>query len=244
MRAVVVDDESKAREYLTGLINTGFEDVEVVGEAFGVESGMKIIVEEKPELLFLDVQMQDGTGFDLLAGIDRTNLQVIFVSAYDYFAITAIKFSAVDFLLKPVELVELQKAIDKIRQQKSLTEVKQKLDLLLNNVHRIDKIALPSLYGIEFVLIEDIVRCQADNNYTTFYLTGGEKIMVSKTLKEYEDILTTKGFFRIHKSDIINLAYLKKYIKGEGGTVIMEDGTELQVSRRRKDDFFATLSQM
>ncbi len=242
MRAIVVDDEPGARSALINLLTNLFEDIKIVGEADGVDSGKKLIAEKKPDLLFLDVQMQDGTGFDLLAGIDRSNLQVIFVSAHDHFAITAIKFSAVDYLVKPVEPIELQKAIEKIRQQKSLTEVQKKLDLLLSNVNKIEKIALPSLNGIEFVKLNDIVRCEAESNYTVFYLINGEKIVVSKTLKEYEDILSRNNFFRIHKSVIINIKYLKKYIKGDGGTVIMEDGTELAVSRRRKDGFLEALS--
>jgi two-component system LytT family response regulator len=242
MRAIVVDDEQKARTSLVGLIKGNFEDIEIIGEADGVESGKKLIVEKKPDLLFLDVQMQDGTGFDILSDIDRSGLQVIFVSAYDYFAITAIKFSAVDYLVKPVDIVDLKKAVDKIRQQKSLVEVQKKLDLLLNNLNKIEKIALPSVSGIEFVKIDEIVRCEAESNYTTFYLINGEKILVSRTLKEYDEILSGKGFFLIHKSGIINMKYLKKYVKGEGGTVIMEDGSELLVSRRRKEDFLAALS--
>jgi len=244
MRAVVVDDEAKARQSLIHLIKKLFDDVEIVGEAEGVESGVKLITETKPGLLFLDVQMQDGTGFDLLTRIDRSNLQVIFVSAHDHFAVTAIKFSAVDYLVKPVEAVELQKAMDKFRQQKSMKDVQQKLDLLLKNVNRIDKIALPSVNGIEFVKIDNIMRCEADNNYTAFYLINGEKILVCKTLKEYEDLLSAKGFFRIHKAVIINMTYLKKYIRGEGGAVIMDDGTELPVSRRRKESFLEALRRM
>ncbi len=242
IKVVVVDDERKAREYLINLINSQFNEIEVVGQADGVEAGKKLITELKPELVFLDVQMQDGTGFDLLASIDRSNLQVIFVSAYDHFAITAIKFSAVDYLVKPVDVIELRRAIDKIKSQKSLGEVKQKLDLLLNNINQIDKIALTTLNGVEFVRIENIIRCEADSNYTVFYLTGNKKVMVSKSLKEYEDILSAKGFFRIHKSVIINLSFLKKYIKGDGGTVILEDGSELQVSRRRKEEFLEVIA--
>ena len=242
IRAVVIDDERKAREYLISLLKNQFHDIDVVGQADGVESGKQLIINTKPGLLFLDVQMQDGTGFDLLAAINRTNLQVIFVSAYDHFAITAIKFSAIDFLVKPVDTFELERAIDKVKSQNSLVEVKQKLDLLLNNINHIDKIALSSVNGIEFIKIENIIRCEADSNYTVFYLTGNEKVMVSKSLKEFEEILSTKGFFRIHKSAIINLSFLKKYIKGDGGTVILEDGSELQVSRRRKEDFLDVIS--
>jgi two-component system LytT family response regulator len=195
-------------------------------------------------LAFLDVQMQDGTGFDLLAGLTRDDLQVVFVSAHDHFAITAIKFSAIDYLLKPVEEEELRVTLEKIRQYREGNDIKMKLELLLGNLRRVDKIALPSFQGIEFVRLDDIIRCESDNNYTMFYLTGGTKILVSKTLREYEDMLEARGFFRTHKSHLINLKYLKKYIKGEGGSVILDDGSEVLVSRRRKEDFLRMLTQI
>ncbi len=243
MRVIIVDDEKRARNYLRGILEDQFKKIEIVGEADGVESGIKLINEFEPELIFLDVQMQDGTGFDLLAKIDRSKFHVIFISAYDRFAITAIKFSAVDYLLKPVESIDLGLALDKVEKTKLTDEVQNKLDLLLNNVNKIEKIALPSLNGIEFVRIENIVRCESDNNYTNFYLTSREKIVVSKTLKEFEDMLESKGFFRTHKSHIINLTFLKKYIKGEGGIAVMEDSSEITVSRRRKEEFLEVLSK-
>jgi len=242
MRAVIIDDERRARNYLRGILEDQFKKIDIVGEADGVEAGLQLIKDKIPELVFLDVQMQDGTGFDLLAKINRSKVHIIFISAYDRFAITAIKFSAVDFLLKPVEISDLSMALDKVQKTKLTDEVQSKLDLLLSNLNKIEKIALPSLNGIEFVKIETIVRCESDNNYTNFYLTNGEKIIVSKTLKEFEDILESKGFFRTHKSHIINLAFLKKYVKGEGGIAVMEDGSEITVSRRRKEEFLEVLS--
>lgn len=242
IRAIIIDDELLARTYLRGILEDQFKEVELIGEADGVETGYQLIESQSPDLIFLDVQMQDGTGFDLLTKIDRSLYNVIFVSAYDKFAITAIKFSAVDYLLKPVETSDLKDALNKITHSSSSDEVQKKLDLLLSNINKVDKIALPSLNGIEFVKLEDIIRCESDNNYTVFYLSSKEKIVVSKTLKEYEDMLESKGFFRTHKSHIVNLAYLKKYIKGEGGIVVMEDGSEVAVSRRRKEEFMEVLS--
>lgn len=243
MRAVIIDDEKRARNYLRGILEDQFKAIDIVGEADGVNAGVELIERVVPELIFLDVQMQDGTGFDLLAKIDRSKFHIIFISAYDRFAITAIKFSAVDYLLKPVEAIDLGLALDKVEKTKLTDEVQDKLDLLLNNVNKIEKIALPSLNGIEFVRIENIVRCESDNNYTNFYLTSGEQIIVSKTLKEFEEMLDNKGFFRTHKSHIINLAFLKKYIKGEGGIAVMEDGSEITVSRRRKEEFLVVLNK-
>lgn len=244
MRVLVIDDEPKARQSIITLAQSLFDDMEWVGEAGGVESGVRMIRETNPELLFLDVQMQDGTGFDLLSRIDRTKQHVIFVTAYNHFALQALKFSAVDYLVKPVETQELQQALKKVREQKSLNEVRQKLDMLLQNRYRIDKIALPSVYGIEFVSINDIIHCEADDNYTFFYLQNGEKILVSKTLKYFEDLFTAKNFFRIHKASLVNLLYLKKFIKGDGGTVVLDDGTELPVSRRRKEGLMEVLREM
>ncbi len=243
MRVVIIDDEKRARNYLRGILEDQFKAIDIVGEADGVNAGVELIERVVPELIFLDVQMQDGTGFDLLAKIDRSKFHIIFISAYDRFAITAIKFSAVDYLLKPVEAIDLGLALDKVEKTKLTDEVQDKLDLLLNNVNKIEKIALPSLNGIEFVRIENIVRCESDNNYTNFYLTSGEQIIVSKTLKEFEEMLDNKGFFRTHKSHIINLAFLKKYIKGEGGIAVMEDGSEITVSRRRKEEFLVVLNK-
>jgi two-component system LytT family response regulator len=237
MNAVIVDDEQRARNYLRGLIEDQYPEITILGEADGVQCGIKLIEDVNPDLLFLDVQMLDGTGFDLLAQINRSKYHVIFVSAYDKFAITAIKFSAIDYLLKPVESADLGIALQKVMKTNLNKDEKGKLDLLLLNIHKIDKIALPSLNGIEFVKIDEIVRCESLNNYTQFNLSSGEKIIISKTLKDYEDLLESKNFFRTHKSHMINLNYLKKYIKGEGGVAIMEDGSEIPVSRRRKDEF-------
>ena len=244
MRVVIIDDEAGARNNLRTLIESRFPEIEVLGEADGVSTGQKLIETSPPDLAFLDVQMQDGTGFDLLSGLTRDDLQVVFVSAHDHFAITAIKFSAIDYLLKPVEEEELRVTLEKIRQYREGNDIKMKLELLLGNLRRVDKVALPSFQGIEFVRLDDIIRCESDNNYTMFYLTGGTKILVSKTLREYEDMLEARGFFRTHKSHIINLKYLKKYIKGEGGSVILDDGSEVLVSRRRKEDFLRMLTQI
>ncbi len=237
MNAVIIDDEKRSRQYLRSLIEDQYGEVTIVGEADGVESGVKLIEELDPDLLLLDVQMLDGSGFDLLARINLSKYHVIFVSAYDRFAIRAFKFSAIDYLLKPVDINELGEALDKVKKTKLNDEVRAKLDLLLNNVSKIEKIALASLNGVEFVRIDEIVRCESHNNYTRFYLHSGDEILVSRTLKDFEDMLESKNFFRIHKSHMINLSFLKKYIKGEGGVVVMEDGSEIPVSRRRKDEF-------
>jgi two-component system LytT family response regulator len=240
-RAVIVDDESKARNALKHLLEKNCSQIQVVGEADGVKAGISLIRAEEPDVVFLDVQMPDGTGFDLLEQINKVDFKIIFASAYDKFAIQAFKFSAVDYLQKPVEAEELINACLRLSEEKQYSEINKKLEVLLSNRNSFDKIALPSLEGITFVRIKEIIRCESDNNYTNIFLINGQKIIVSKTLKEYDEMLNPFNFFRIHKSHLINIGFLQKYKKGEGGYVVMEDGAELEVSRRRKEDFLRAL---
>ena len=239
-RIVIVDDEAQARGALHSLLDTYCKDYVVVAEASGVEEGIVTILENRPDLVFLDVQMQDGTGFDLLSRMKNIDFNVIFASAYDKFAIQAFKFSAVDFLQKPIEPGQLIAACQKVNQQIEIAEIGSKLEVLLSNRKSFEKIALPTMDGFLFVNIKDIVRCEAESNYTRFYIRGRNGLLVSKTLKEYDEMLSPFGFFRVHKSHLINLAFLKEYLRGDGA-VIMEDGAEILISRRRKDDFLNAL---
>ena len=241
-KAVIIDDESKARNALKNLIEKHCSNISIVAEADCVKEGVEIIREYSPDIAFLDVQMPDGTGFDLLEQLDEIDFKIIFASAYDKFAIQAFRFSAIDYLLKPVEPEMLIEACSKLTGDSKISEINKKLEVLLNNRNSFEKIALPTLDGINFVKIKDIIRCESDNNYTNIFINDGKKYFVSKTLKEFDEMLTPFNFFRIHKSHLINLNYLQKYNKGEGGYVIMEDGSELEVSRRRKEDFIRALS--
>ena len=241
-KAVIIDDESKARNALKNLIEKHCSNIAVIAEADCVKAGVDIIKEYEPDIAFLDVQMPDGTGFDLLEQIGDIDFKIIFASAYDKFAIQAFRFSAIDYLLKPVEPEMLIEACSRLTGDSKISEINKKLEVLLNNRNSFEKIALPTLDGINFVKIKDIIRCESDNNYTNIFLNDGKKYIVSKTLKEFDEMLTPFNFFRIHKSHLINLNYLQKYNKGEGGYVIMEDGSELEVSRRRKEDFIRALS--
>lgn len=242
IRTLIIDDEQNARSALKGLLRDLSPEIQVVGEAGDVASGLELIIQNRPDLVFLDVQMPDGTGFDLLEQIPEPAFKVIFVSAFDRFAVTAFRFSAIDFLLKPVQANDLLQALDKM--DKGNESQTAKIKVLLGNRSGIEKIVLPSLDELLFVKVDEIIRCESDNNYTYFYLSGNERILVSRTLKDYEELLEPMGFFRIHKSSIINLRFLKKYKKGEGGIVTMEDGTQLEVSRRRKDDFLRVLQNL
>ncbi len=239
IRTLIVDDEDIARQSLATLLKP-YHEVEIVGEATGVAGAKQLINQIHPDLVFLDVQLTDGTGFDLLAGMNEINFRVIFVSAYDHFAINAFKFSAIDYLLKPLSPADLTQAMEKILS--SGNNQPARLKVLLGNRSGVEKIALPSSDEIIFVKIQEILRCESDNNYTFFFLHSGERILVSRTLKEYEELLEPLGFFRVHKSHLINLQYIRKYKRGEGGTVTMEDGSQIEVSRRRKDDFLRALN--
>jgi len=243
-KAVIIDDESKARNALKNLIEKHCGNIKVIAEAGCVKEGIEVIEEFSPDIVFLDVQMPDGTGFDLLEQIGEIDFKIIFASAFDRFAIQAFKFSAIDYLLKPVEPEMLLEACSRLKDDDRISEINRKLEVLLNNRNNFEKIALPTLDGINFVNIKDIIRCESDNNYTNIYLNDGKKHIVSKTLKDFDEMLTPFNFFRIHKSHLINLNYLQKYNKGEGGYVIMEDGSELEVSRRRKEDFINALQSL
>lgn len=241
IKTIIIDDEAGARQALKQLLAENCPEIELAGEAANVSQGRDLIAVVQPELVFLDVQMPDGTGFDLLRGMEHIGFQVIFASAYDHFAITAFRFSALDYLLKPILPDDLMAAVGKIKQNGRQSA--DKIKTLLDNHGNLKKIALPSMEEVNFVNVDEIIRCESDNNYTRFFLTGHVQLLVSKTLKEYEDLLEPIGFFRTHKSSLINLRYIRKYIKGEGGTIIMEDGSAVELSRRRKDDFFKALQK-
>lgn len=240
-KAVIIDDEKNGRITLHNFLKKYCEQVHVVAEADGVKSGVEQVSKYSPDVVFLDVQMQDGTGFDLLEQIPEINFRVIFVTAYDKYAIQAFKYSAMDYLLKPIHPDRLVEAVNKLDKDPGFLELHKKLEVLISNKNSVEKIALPASDGVRLVRIKDMVRCVSDSNYTTIYLHSGEEVIVTKTLKEYEEILSPLNFYRVHKSHLININYVERYIQGEGGYVVMEDGSEVEVSRRRKEEFLAVL---
>lgn len=242
-KALIIDDEIDCRESLLKYLNQYCININVVAQSNCVSDGLQKIKEHSPDVIFLDVQMPDGSGFDLLSQLPSVDFNVIFVTAYDHFAIQAIKFSALDYLLKPVDPLLLIEAVNKIKNNEA-KHVKQKYQTLINNSKRFEKIALPTMDGIVFINIKNIVRCQADRNYTKFYIDSGESFLVAKTLKEYDEMLCNLNFFRVHQSHLINLSFVKKYLKGEGGFIIMEDGSEITVARRRKEELLSILTNL
>jgi len=241
LKVIIIDDEESGRSALRNFIAEICRDVTVVAEADGVASGIGQIILQKPDLVFLDVRMQDGTGFDLLEKIPERDFQVVFVTSFDHYAVQAFRFSAVDYLLKPVDPDLLSDAIEKARIAQNRSDISSKLDVLVSNIGKLEKLAIPSVEGIRFVRIDEIVRCESDDNYTTVFMRNGEKIVVSKTLKDYERLLSDMHFCRVHKQHLINLKYVEKYVPGDGGYLILEDGSHVDVSRRKKDQLLDLL---
>ncbi|MCE3280068.1 MAG: response regulator transcription factor [Bacteroidetes bacterium] len=245
-KAIIVDDELGARESLSKMLEKYCKNIEVVAKADNMMNAFIEITNHKPDLVFLDIEMPNGNAFDLLERFKEINFNIIFVTAYDHYAIKAIKFSAIDYILKPVDPEELVNAVSRFESQH---ENKQSLDkkfkTLLSNVkpeNKLKKVGIPDGDGLIFINLADIIRCDSDGNYTYFILTSGKKIIVSRTLGEYEQMFMDDNFFRVHRSHLINLEHVKKYIKGEGGYVIMSDNSQVEVSRRNKNEFLEKLS--
>jgi len=239
LKALIVDDEPKARENLQILLHDFVEGVTVVGLCENIAEATEAVRLHSPDVVFLDIQLQRETGFDLLTKLKEINFEVIFTTAYTEYAIKAFKFSAIDYLLKPIDIEELRKAVGRVEKRVSnnmtgrLTQLVQNLKQGSNENY---KIALPTLEGLVFVKISDILYCEASSNYTQIF-TADEKYLVSKTLKEYDDLLSDHNFFRIHNSYLININSIKKYVKGEGGYVVLNNDTSLDVSKRKKEAF-------
>jgi two-component system LytT family response regulator len=244
IRAVIIDDIQDARDNIKLDVETYCPDVEIVGEADGVVSGAKLVRELKPDVLFLDIQMQDGTGFDLLEIIGTNDFKVIFTTASDEYAIRAFRMSAIDYLLKPIDPDELVEAVNKISAEKTLG--KDHLEILNEGIkdHKaITRLALNTLEKIHIIDIADIVRCESSVNYTTFYLADKTRLMVTKTLKEYDELLTPVGFIRVHQTHLVNAKLVKEFVKIDGGYLLMKDGSSVPVSTRKKQSVVEMLSQ-
>jgi two-component system LytT family response regulator len=241
IKAIIIDDEPDGRTVLHSLIKIYCPQIDVLGQSCSGEEGLSMIQDLNPELVFLDIDMPGMNGFSLLKRLKEITFEVIFVTAHHHYALKAIKHSALDYLLKPVDKTELIEAVEKfIKLNKE--NVNERMSFLLKNESKdaseITQIILNVREGYIFTDIEDIIRCEADGNYTMVHLKNGTRQLASKTLKEFEHILGQNNFWRIHKSHLINLKHLKKYVKGDGGgNVVMTDNSEIEVSRRNKDAF-------
>ncbi len=248
MRVIIIDDEERARQSLVDLLRISNNDIEVIAEADSVRAGIEAIHDQNPELLLLDINMPDGTGFDLLKQLDNIDFQIIFITAYEEYAVRAFEFSAIDYLLKPVDPLKLTDAIEKAKQAVEQRNLGLKLNALFANLdsphsgHK--KLVLKTAENIYIISTSDIIRCESDCGYTQFFLPDGKKILVSRNLKDYEEMLNGFGFFRIHQSHLINLKYIDHYSKLDGGAVVMKDKTTIPVARRKKEDFLKLLEMI
>lgn len=247
LKAIIVDDESRSIETLNSILQQFCADeVIVVGTAASVDEAQQLIKNQQPQIVFLDIEMPHASGFDLLEKFPKPNFEVIFTTGFDRYAVTAIKFSALDYLLKPLNIDDVKEAIAKAKTRIENKNFHQDLEHLINNLRhprdKNNKIPISVVNGFQFVPVNTIVYCEADDDYTYIHLTDNQKLTVSKNIKEFEDILANYDFFRIHHSYLVNRDYIKKYVKGEGGTILTEQGNELPVSRRRKQEFLEWLN--
>jgi two-component system LytT family response regulator len=241
--AVIVDDDINLRNGMKGLLNLYAPEITIIGEADSVKNGVTEISNKNPQVVFLDIQLTDGTGFDILEHITKlqgkVNANIVFITAHEKYAIKAFRFSALDFLLKPVDPDELQEVITKIKNNLESKPNFSNIDLLLENISKkvdtFKRIALSTSDGIHLYEIGSIIRCESQDNYTKFHLKDQAPVLISKTLKEYDELLSEHGFERIHQSHLINISYLKAYIKKDGGYVVMKDGSNLPISQRKKE---------
>ncbi|MCB0510036.1 MAG: response regulator transcription factor [Chitinophagales bacterium] len=239
IKVIIVDDEKHCAQELC-LVLSELSEVEILGEARTVKEGIELIKKHSPNLVFLDIELPDGSGFDLLEAFRETNFQVIFVTGHNDYAIKAFKHNAIDYLLKPIDPLELKSAVEKAKPYLGSTDHYKKLDAMLKSLEQkeFSKIVVPSMDSFEFLFKKDVWLCESDGNYTNIYLSDGKKVLCTLALKRLEEILTEKNFFRVHKSYIININAIKKIFKTENGHILLENNLEVPIARRRRDEFF------
>lgn len=245
IRALIIDDEKPARDKLHMLVQQHFADrIQVIAQCEDGEHAVAAIAEHRPDLVLLDVEMPKLSGFDVLRKSDLTNIDVIFTTAYDHYAIKAIKFAAVDYLLKPIDIDQLREAVDRVQTKRGLTGSAERMERMLDDVRTgitPDRMSVPTLNGFQIVKVDEIVWCEAVNYFTVLHMVGNLQIAITRSLKEIEETLDGPDFMRIHRSHTINLKHLQRYIKGSGGQVVMAGGKTLDVARLRKDDLLARI---
>jgi two-component system LytT family response regulator len=246
IKAIIIDDIEQARITLKKDLQAYAPDVEVIAEANGVIEGAKLLKNTKPDLLFLDIQMQDGSGFDLLDILKDISFKIIFITASDAHAIKAFRYAAIDYLMKPVDPDELVSALKKFREHGVNENEKYKLlnESLKNSNKPHQKLALHTQDKIHIVNISDIVRCESNVNYTEFHFVNAKKMLVTKTLKDFDDLLSDQGFYRVHQSHLVNTKYIKEFVKTDGGYLMMTDGSSIPVSTRKRPEVMKMLEEL
>ncbi len=244
---VVIDDEPDAVNFISTIVKEYCQGLEIAGKANNVKEGVRLINDVKPDLVFLDVEMPNGTGFDLLANFPEKNFDVVFITAFNHYAIRAIKFSAVDYILKPINISEFIESVNKIIHKRKTRRLPgtENFEALLENLRTAypSRLVIPTSDGREYLNPNDIIRIEADRSYSWFFVNDKRKILVSKHLKEYQDLLNDRNFFRPHNSHLINLDFVKKFVRTDGGYIEMSDGAQIPISRSRKDLFLNQMSR-
>ena len=244
---LIVDDERKAREALRSIVQS-YDRAIAVDEADGVASAIRSFESQKPDIILLDIQLADGTGFELLKKIQPVTSRVIFITAFEEYAVRAFRFCAVDYLMKPVNPADLRAALDRACSDVEKDSFATGMKALLGNMSQLSKdqkkIVLKTSEQIFVISIKEIIHLESDKNYTSFFISDGKKILVSRTLKEYEELLSSYGFIRVHQSHLINIDYIDRYDKREGGFVVMKDHSSIPVSSRKKEDLIGLLGQL
>ncbi len=248
IKTLIIDDEFVSRNVLRKLLTLHTPDIEVIKECANANEGKLAIEELQPQLVFLDISMPGKSGLDMLKEIEDINFEIIFVTAFHEYTIQAIRFSAIDYLLKPVDKNELIQAVDRVKEKISHAESKEPVKTFLYNIQQAQtsqemQLCVPGIKGFQIIKLRDIVYCEADNTYTVIHLGENKKLIASRPLMDYESLLQDASFVRIHKSYLINIQHLKEYQKGEGGTAIMSNGKQLDVSRRKKEHFISYMKQ-
>lgn len=238
---VIIDDKEGNVQTLQQLLMNYCPQVKILGSAYNMDQGYDLIVQMSPALVFLDIEMPGGNGFDLLRKFKQINFHIIFVTAFNQYAVQAFRASALDYLLKPIDIDELQEAVLKAEQQLNLKDTSKKLGQYLQGVPVNKKIPIPVLDGFLFVNSEDIVRCEGAGSYSFFYMKDGKKLTVSMRLKECEDLLSDANFFRVHNSHLVNLGYVSQYVRGRGGHILMKNGNTVEVASSRKESFLGIM---
>lgn len=243
LKAVLVDDEEASRETLNSYLQKYCPDVEVMALADSVKTGLEAIQKHDPDIVFLDVEMPYGNAFDLLDQVKDPRFETVFVTAFSQYALKALNLSAAYYILKPIEIDELIRAVDKIKEQRKNKSVSFHTKILIENIQtankQLQKIVLPLMDGFEVIQVKDVIRCEANDNFTDFILCDKPRLLICRTLKFYEGILTEFGFVRVHKSHLVNIEHVKKYLKGKGGQLVMSDNSIVDVSPNKKDDLMA-----
>lgn len=245
LKAILIDDELSSLQNLRQKLDEFCPDLQVVATAQKPEEAMLLIKHHKPDVIFLDIEMPKMSGFRMLDELGECDFEIIFTTAYNHYAIDAIRISAFDYLMKPIAIKELQVAVERLNSLRN-SQTREKIDILKTSMNekksQDDKIAIPTSEGLEFIPIKNILHIESSSNYSKIFFRENKPIIVTKLLKDFEDMLGPYRFYRIHNSHLINLSYIKKYVKAEGGQVIMQDGTTIDVARRKKEEFLKMIA--